>query len=222
MIEKLKKKYTRYFFKKRYSINLIQFSPNTSFPLFQVCTSMISRDLWYRKTNFACMREYTFVSKTLSRASYMPLRYISSARPQASSNFSTDISRVPRSLKSTPSCSSFYRSFHTLIGVLSRFASRSDRRQLKRSYRPLQRKAALYSRLPVKGSISRLFRNKSRANREIHRWANISSSIISRQNVPSPRTFLEPSHYAEFFYRRFSTYDESWKFFFFFFRIFLF
>lgn len=62
------------------------------------------------------------------------------------------------------------------------FAARLDRRQLKRSYRPLQRKAALYSRFSVKGSISRLFRNKSRANREIHRRANIKQyqAVISR------------------------------------------
>lgn len=111
------------------------------------------------------------------------------------------IFRVPRSLKSIPSsCSSFfYRSFYILIGVFL-FAARLDRRQLKRSYRPLQRKAALYSRFSVKGSISRLFRNKSRANREIHRGANIKQYYLA--NVPSARTFLKSITWN--FYRRFS------------------
>lgn len=80
------------------------------------------------------------------------------------------------------------------------FAARLDRRQLKRSYRLLQRKAALYSRFSVKGSISRLFRNKSRANREIHRGANIKQYYLA--NVPSARTFLKSITWN--FYRRFS------------------
>lgn len=106
------------------------------------------------------------------------------------------IFRVPRSLKSIPSsCSSFFLSLfpHSYRRIVL-FAARLDRRQLKRSYRPLQRKAALYSRFSVKGSISRLFRNKSRANREIHRRVNIKQ--LSRERSLG-ENFLE-IHYVEF------------------------
>lgn len=131
------------------------------------------------------MREYT-LSKTLS-SFFCALRYISSAWPEASSNFSTNIPRA-----TIAQIDPFFLLFF--------FLSRLDRRQLKRSYRPLQRKAALYSRFSVKGSISRLFRNKSRANREIHRGANIKQYYLV--NVPSARTFLKSITWN--FYRRFS------------------
>lgn len=218
MIQKLKKKKNTHDISSKNDIPPIWYNFHLILP--SLCFRYVH--LWYpeiygieEQISPACVSTRSYRKRF--RELLLPLRYISSARPQASSNFSTDI---PRSLKSTPSCSSFYRSFHTLIGVLSRFAPRSDRRQLKRSYRPLQRKAALYSRLSVKGSISRLFRNKSRANREIHRWANTEQYYLATERSLTEN--LLGTHYAEFFYRRFSTYDESWKFFSFFFRIFLF
>lgn len=127
------------------------------------------------------MREYT-LSKTLS-SFFCALRYISSAWPEASSNFSTNIPRATIAQIDPFFLLFFFLSLfpHSYRRIVL-FAARLDRRQLKRSYRPLQRKAALYSRFSVKGSISRLFRNKSRANREIHRRANIKQyqAVISR------------------------------------------
>lgn len=151
------------------------------------------------RTNFACMREYT-LSKTLS-SFFCALRYISSAWPEASSNFSTNIPRATIAQIDPFFLLFFFLSLfpHSYRRIVL-FAARLDRRQLKRSYRPLQRKAALYSRFSVKGSISRLFRNKSRANREIHRGANIKQYYLA--NVPSARTFLKSITWN--FYRRFS------------------
>lgn len=127
------------------------------------------------------MREY-MLSKTLS-SFFCALRYISSAWPEASSNFSTNIPRATIAQIDPFFLLFFFLSLfpHSYRRIVL-FAARLDRRQLKRSYRPLQRKAALYSRFSVKGSISRLFRNKSRANREIHRRANIKQyqAVISR------------------------------------------
>lgn len=126
------------------------------------------------------MREY-MLSKTLS-SFFCALRYISSAWPEASSNFSTNIPRAMIAQIDPFFLLFFFLSLfpHSYRRIVL-FAARLDRRQLKRSYRPLQRKAALYSRFSVKGSISRLFRNKSRANREIHRRANIKQyqAVIS-------------------------------------------
>lgn len=143
------------------------------------------------------MREYT-LSKTLS-SFFCALRYISSAWPEASLNFSTNIPRATIAQIDPFFLLFFFLSLflHSYRRIVL-FAARLDRRQLKRSYRPLQRKAALYSRFSVKGSISRLFRNK--ANREIHCRANIKQYYLA--NVPSARTFLKSITWN--FYRRFS------------------
>lgn len=149
---------------------------NTSFPLFQVCTSVISRDLWYLREQIspACVStryRKRFRASSARFDTFLPLDL-------RRRRIFLRIFRVPRSLESTPSCSSFFLALSTPLSGYC--LVRSDRRQLKAKLLDLCReKPHCTHGWSVKGSISRLFRNKSRANREIHRGANIEQYYLA-------------------------------------------